>query len=142
MANFIPVMSIFVAFIIIANVPSYASECSLSNIEILRQFIDKRINATVSTLVEEFTTTFEKSIAESINATLNTLSDKIAAVNMTVSVLNATVDEKIAAVNTTVRVLNATVDERITTVGTTVDIHDVSISKLLGQPGKCVISYP
>lgn len=142
MANFIPVMSIFVAFIINANVPSYASECSLSNIEILRQFIDKRINATVSTMVAEFTTTLEKSIAESINATLNALSDKIAAVNMTVSVLNATVDEKIAAVNTTVSVLNATIDERITTVETTVGTHDVSISKLLGQPGKCVISYP
>ena len=135
MANFIPVMSIFVAFIIIANVPSYASECSLSNIEILKQFIDKRINATVSTMVAEFTTTLEKSI----NATLNALGDKIAAVNMTVSVLNATVDEEIAAVNMTVSVLNATVDERITTVGTTVGTHDVSISKLLGQPGKCVI---
>ena len=135
MANFIPVMSIFVAFIIIANVPSYASECSLSNIEILRQFIDDRINATVSTMVAEFTTTLE----ESINATLNALGDKIAAVNMTVSVLNATVDEEIAAVNTTVRVLNATVDERITTVGTTVGTHNVSISRLLGQPGKCVI---
>ena len=95
MANFIPVMTIFVAFIIIS--PSYASasECILSNIEVLSQFIDERINATVSTLVAKFTATLEKSIAASVNATLNTLS--------------ATVDNKIA----TVRALRATVDEKI-----------------------------
>ena len=47
MANFIPVTTILVAFIIIANVPSYASasECILSSVEILSQFVDERINA-------------------------------------------------------------------------------------------------
>ena len=46
-------------------------------------------------MVAEFTATLEKSIAASVNATLNTLS--------------ATVDNKIA----TVRALRATVDEKI-----------------------------
>jgi predicted nuclease of restriction endonuclease-like RecB superfamily len=108
MANFVPVMTIFATFIVIANVPSnsYASECALSNIEIINKFIDERINATVSTMVAEFTATLEESIAASVNATLNAL--------------------------------NATVDEKIATIGTTVGAHDVSIFKLLSQSGRCV----
>ena len=117
-------MTIFVAFIIIS--PSYASasECILSNIEVLSQFIDERINATVSTLVAKFTATLEKSIAASVNATLNTLS--------------ATVDNKIA---TTVNALSATVDERIAAISATVGAHDVSLSKLLSQPGAISINF-
>jgi predicted nuclease of restriction endonuclease-like RecB superfamily len=109
MANFIPVMIIFATFIVIANVPSsYASECAVSNIEILSKFVDERINATVSTVVTvaEFTATLEESIADSVNATLNAL--------------------------------NATVDERIAEIGTTVGVHDTSIFKLLSQPGRYV----
>ena len=123
MANFIPVMIILVAFIIIANEPSYASarECILGNIEILSQFVDERINATFSTLVAEFTATLKKSIAASVNATLNTLS--------------AIVDNKITTVNSTVSALSATVDERMAAISATADAHDVSISKLLSQPG-------
>ena len=119
MAKFIPVMTVLLVFIIIANEPSYASasECILGNIEVLSQLIDERINATFSTLVAEFTATLEKSIAASVNATLNTLSD--------------TVDNKIATVNSTVSALSAAVDERMAAISA----HDVSISKLLSQPG-------
>ena len=129
MANFIPVMSILVAFIIIANEPSYASadECILSNIEVLSQLIDERINVTFSTLVAEFTTTLERSIATTVNTILNTLSD--------------TVDTKIATVNSTVSALSATVDERMTAISATADVHDVSISKLLSQPGMLTYAH-
>ena len=133
MIKVIPVaVAIFAAFIV-TNVPSDASECTLSNIESLSQFIDERINAITTAIIAKLTATLEESIAASVNATLNALSitvdDKIATMNTTVN-----------AVNTAVSVLNATVDERITTVSTTVGAHDASIAKLLSQPGKFVVA--
>ena len=119
MANFIPAVTLFAVFITIANVHCYASECTLSNIEILSRFIDKRINATVSTLVAEFTATLEKSIAASVDATLNAF---IATVN---------VDDKISRVEPD----SAAIDERIATIGATVGAHCAPISNLLSQPG-------
>ena len=94
MTKVIPVaVAIFAAFIIvITNVPSDASECTLSNIESLSQFIDERINATVTAIVAKLTATLEESIAASVNATLNALS--------------ITVDDKIATMNTTVNAVN------------------------------------
>ena len=115
------------AAFVVASVPSDASKCTLSNIEVLNQFIDERINATVAAIVAEVTATLEESIAASVNAMFD--------------VLNATVDDRIATVNTTVSALNATVDERITTVSITVTVgaHGVSIAKLLSQLGKFVV---
>ena len=117
MANFIPAVTLFAVFIVIANVRCYASECTLSNSEILSQFIDKRINATVNALIAEFTATIEKGIATSVNATLNAFS--------------AIVDDKISRVESD----SAAIDERIATVGATVGAHGASISNLLSQPG-------
>ena len=117
MANFIAAVTLFATFIVIANVRCYASECTLSNSEILSQFIDERINATVSTLIAEFTATTEKSIATSVNATLNAFS--------------ATVDDKVSRVESD----SAAIDERIATVGATVGTHGATISNLLSQPG-------
>ena len=121
MANVIPIaVAIFTVFVV-ASVPSDASECTLNNIEVLSQFIDERINATVAAIIAEVTATLEESIiAASVNATFDAL--------------NATVDDRISAA------VNATVDERITTVRTTIDAHGVSIAKLLSQPGKCVVA--
>ena len=123
MANFILAVTLFAAFIVNANVCCYASECTLSNIEILSQFIDERINATVSTLVAEFTATIEESIAASVNATLNAFS--------------ATVDDKISIAESDA----ATIDERIATVGAKVGAHGTSISNLLSQPGITKYNY-
>ena len=123
MANFILAVTLFAAFIVNANVCCYASECTLSNIEILSQFIDERINATVSTLVAEFTATLEESIAASVNATLNAFS--------------ATVDDKISIAESDA----ATIDERIATVGAKVGAHGASISNLLSQPGITKYNY-
>ena len=119
MANFIPAVTLFAVFIVIANVCCYASECTLSNSEILSQFIDERINATVNALIAEFTATIEKSIATSVNATLNAFS--------------AIVDDKISRVESD----SAAIDERIATVEATVGahMHGASISNLLSQPG-------
>ena len=117
MANFIPAVTLLSVFIATANVHCYASECTLSNIEILSRFIDKRINATVSTMVAEFTATLEKSIAASVDATLNAFS--------------ATVDDKISRVEPD----SAAIDERIATIGATVGAHGAPISNLLSQPG-------
>ena len=123
MVNFIPAVTFFAVFIVIANVHCYASECTLSNIDVLSQFINERINATVSTLVAEFTATIEESIAASVNATLNAFS--------------ATVDDKISRIEPD----SATIDERITTVGATVGAHGASISNLLSQPGITKYNY-
>ena len=60
-----------------------ACECTLSNIEILSQLIDERINATVSERVTTFTATIE----ERVNATID---ERLATVNTTLSYLNAT----------------------------------------------------
>ena len=125
MANFIQAVTLFAVFIVIANVRCYASECTLSNIEILSRFIDKRINATVSTLVAEFTATLENNIAASVDATLDTFS--------------ATIKDKISRV---AEPDSATMDERIATIGTTVGAHGASISNLLSQPGITIMLNP
>ena len=117
MANFIPAVTLFAVFIIIANERCYARECTLDNSEVLNQFIDKRINATVNTLVEEFTAMIEKSIAASVNATLDAFS--------------ATVDDKVSRIESD----SAAIDERIATVGARVGAHGAPISNLLSQPG-------
>ena len=148
MANVIPIAVTIFAIFVVFGAPSDASECMINNIGILSQLIDERINATVGVIVAEVTAALEESIAASVTATLSVIvDDKIATINTTVSAVNtavstlsATVDDKISAVNTTVRDLSATVDERITTVRTTVGAHDVSIAKLLRQPGKFVVT--
>jgi hypothetical protein len=128
MANFIPVMTIFATFIVIANVPnSYASECTLSNIEILSKFIDERINATVSTMVAEFTATLEESIAASVNATLNAL--------------NATVDEKIATIGTTVGAHDVSIFKLLSQSGRCVNYALISLKAYTFSFQHCSLKY-
>ncbi len=83
--------------------------CSFTNIEILRNYIDETVNTATAAVKKE--------------------------VNNTISALNATVNERI----TTVSALSATVDERIAEIRTTVGAHNASIFKLLSQPGRYVI---
>lgn len=107
------------------NTCDACDECSLSNIEILHDLIDARINATAAAArVEELATASAEER------------------------FNATVDDRISAVNATINALNTTVDERITTVSNMVDAYNTSLAKLLSQsgPGKfaehaCCISW-
>ena len=107
MATIIPVAATFFTVFITVSVSGDASECAHSNIEILSQFIDARINATVNArataalLEEKFDTAFDEIDIE--------LRERIAAiVNTTVvNALTASIDERIRAVNTTVSALNA-----------------------------------
>ncbi len=54
--------------VIVASVPGYASKCTISNVEILSDLIDKRINATVTARVAELTAAIAK---DRLNATVN-----------------------------------------------------------------------
>ena len=83
--------------------------CSFSNIDVLRNYVEETVNAAVTAVRTE--------------------------VNNKISALSATVDEGIAAVSA----LNTTVDERIhrriSAVSATVGALNVSVAKLLSQPG-------
>jgi hypothetical protein len=100
MAAITPIAATFIA-LFVASVHGDSSckitpcNCSFTNIEILRNYIDETVNAAVAAVKKE--------------------------VNNTISALNATADER----TTTVSALSATVGA-----------HDVSIAKLLSQPGK------
>ncbi len=116
MATIFPVSVVaFFSVLIVASIPGYASECTISNVEILSDLIDKRINATVTARVAELTAAIAK--------------DR----------LNATVNETIAeTVSTAVSKLNlsATVDERTGKVNTTVSALSVTLPKVINHPGK------
>ena len=92
------------------NTCDACDECPFSNVEILHDLIDARINATVATRVEELTAALEVRVESDYNA-----------------------------VNADVGVLNTTVDERMTTVSDTIGVLDTSITKILSSqegPGK------
>ena len=120
MASIIPVaVTFFAVFIRFASVSEAgkASECTLSNVEVLSQLIDARINATVAARVAEFTATLEERF-------------------------DAAVDEQIATtLNTTISALNASTEERIETVSTTVSTLNVTITGHIGQPGEVCSAY-
>ncbi len=120
MASIIPVaVTFFAVFIKFASVSEAgkASECTLSNVEVLSQLIDARINATVAARVAEFTATLEERF-------------------------DAAVDEQIATtLNTTISALNASTEERIETVSTTVSTLNVTITGHIGQPGEVCSAY-
>ena len=104
-------------------------KCSFSNIEILRKYIEDKINATIGEIVPEVAATVIIALSEGVDEKVKT------EVSNSINTLNATV---VREVNTLISRLNATVDDRITTVSATVGAHDVSIAKLLNQPGKFV----
>ena len=172
MAAITPVTMLTFFGIFIASVHDCSTyKCSFSNIEILSSYIEEKINATVSGIVAEVTSTMtgalsvmfdEKvdSLRAEISGTVSTLSatvddrirnivnDRIRTVNTSVGALNDKVDSLRAEISGTDTTLSATVDdkirnvvddrvgERITTVSTTLDALDVSVAKLLSQPGK------
>ena len=103
-------------------------KCSFSNIEVISNYIEEKINATVSTIVAEVTSTMSGALNVMVKEKVDSLRAEISG---TVSALNATVDDRIRTVNTSV-------GERITTVNATVGALDVSVAKLLSQPGKFV----
>ena len=121
MATMIPAALTFFAVFIIVSVSGDTSECTLShsNIEILSQFIDARINAAVNARVTAAT------VEEEFNAAVD---DRIAAVvNTTFSALTASVDERIRAVNTTISALNVKAGRSIHQPGE-VAVRHVSIN--------------
>ncbi len=85
-------------------------ECSLSDVEVLSDLIDARINAQVAKITA-------------------ILEEKF----------NARVDERISTVNTTLGTVSAAVDERIRRIDGMVDAHNVTIAKLFSQPGMYLI---
>ena len=122
MATLIPTALTFFAVFIIVSVSGDTSECTLShsNIVIISQFIDARINAAVNVAVTAATVEEE---------------------------FNAAVDERIAAtVNTTFSALTASADERIRAVNTTISALNVKAARSICQPGEvvqCIMSiYP
>ena len=90
-------------------------KCPLSNVEIINNIINARINATVMSRMEEFTVSFEER-------------------------MNATLDEEMSTINATLSTVDAAADERISAVSATLDAINVKIvhttDRLLSQPGK------
>ena len=80
--------------------------CSFSNIEVLRNYIEETVNAAVTAVRTEVNNKISATVDEGIAA---------------VSALNTTVDEKI--------------HRRIRAVSATVGALNVSVAKLLNQPG-------
>ena len=110
MATIIPVavtyFAVFIKFTSV-SVAGEANECTLSSIEVLSQFIDERINATVAARVAEFTAALEESF--------DTIVDERTAA--TVNVLNTSIEEQIKAANSTVGALNAAITRHISQPG-------------------------
>ena len=107
----------FFAVFIIVSVSGDTSECTLShsNIEVLSQFIDARINAAVNARVT----------AAIIEEKFNTAVD----------------DRIVAIVNTSFSALIARVDERIRAVNTTISALSVKVGRFILQPGKVAVHY-
>ena len=119
MASTIQVAVIFFAVFITSvhcNTCDACTQCPISNVEILRNLIDARINAIATARIEEFNATVEER-------------------------LNARVDDRISAINTTLSALNVTVDEKMRTAGIMVDAHDITVFYLLQRLGKLSIAY-
>lgn len=108
MVNIIPVV---VTVLAVFSHACSASECLLSNVEILNDLIDERINATIAAKLEELIATEE---------------------------FNVAVEGKVVAmINNSINALYATVDEVKTTVNTTLR----TVSKLSNQPSKNSLCY-
>ena len=94
-------------------------ECPLSNVEIINDIINARINAMITSRVEEFTASFEER-------------------------MNVTLDEEIETINATLSAVDVTADERIMSTSAAVDAVNVKIvhatDKHLSQPGKTYIN--
>ena len=142
MAAITPVTMLTFFGIFVASVHDGSTcKCSFSNIEILSSYIEEKINATVSGIVAEVTSTMTGALSVMVDEKVDSLRAEISG---TVSTLSATVDDRIhnivddrlRTVNTSVSALNDTVGERITTISTTLGALDVSVAKLLSQPGK------
>ena len=93
----------------------------LTNVEIMNDIINARINATITSRVEEFTASFEER-------------------------MNATLDEEIETINATLSAIDAKADKRIVSTSAAVDAVNVKIVHATDkhlrhdQPGKTYIN--
>ena len=71
-------------------------KCSFSNIEVISNYIEEKINATVSTIVAEVTSTMSGALNVMVNEKVDSLRAEISG---TVSTLSATVDDRMRTVS-------------------------------------------
>ena len=105
------VILVVVTFFAVYSHVCGASECLLSNVEILSDFIDERINATIAAKLEELIATEEFNVAVEGKV--------VAMINNSINALYATVDEVKKTVNATLR----------------------TVAKLSNQPSKNSLCY-
>ena len=138
MAAITPVTMLTFFSIFIASVHDCSTyKCSFSNIEILSSYIEEKINATVSGIVAEVTSTMTGALSVMVDEKVDSLRAEISG---TVSTLSATVDDRtrnivddrIRTVNTSVGALNDEVDSlRAEISGTVSTLSDDRIRNIV-----------
>ena len=138
MAAITPVTMLAFFGIFIASVHDCSTyKCSFSNIEILSSYIEEKINATVSGIVAEVTSTMTGALSVMVDEKVDSLRAEISG---TVSTLSATVDDRtrnivddrIRTVNTSVGALNDEVDSlRAEISGTVSTLSDDRIRNIV-----------
>ena len=138
MAAITPVTMLTFFGIFIASVHDCSTyKCSFSNIEILSSYIEEKINATVSGIVAEVTSTMTGALSVMVDEKVDSLRAEISG---TVSTLSATVDDRtrnivddrIRTVNTSVGALNDEVDSlRAEISGTVSTLSDDRIRNIV-----------